>query len=91
MKYANKFLLLVAMLITMASPAFCDTADDYINYINRGNAKKSKGDSDGAIADYTKAIEPKPDYALACINRGVAKKRKAIRTAPQPTTTRPLN
>ena len=29
-------------------------------YNNRGNAKKAKGDWDGAIADFTKAIELKP-------------------------------
>src|SRR5271166_1832460 len=46
-------------------------------YYSRGNAKDDKGDSDGAIADYTKAIELKPDYAEAYYNRGVAKKAKS--------------
>src|SRR5271166_1076835 len=46
-------------------------------YYNRGNAKDNKGDSDGAIADYSKAIELKPDYANAYYNRGVAKQAKS--------------
>jgi lipoprotein NlpI len=34
------------------------------------------GDLDGAIADFTKAIEFKPDYALAYNNRSIARKAK---------------
>ena len=34
-----------------------------LNYERRGFAKKSKGDFDGAIADYNKAIELNPTYA----------------------------
>ena len=37
---------------------------------------KRKGDLDGAIADYTKAIELKPDDAGAYNNRGNAKQTK---------------
>jgi len=44
--------------------------------LNSGNAKYSKGDLDGAIADYTKAIELKPDVAGAYGNRGAAKQIK---------------
>jgi len=42
-------------------------------YCNRGYAKQSQGDLQGAIADYSKAIELKPDFALAYIARGNAK------------------
>ena len=42
-------------------------------YNNRGVAKKSLKDYYGAIADYTKAIELRPDDALLIYNRGVAK------------------
>src|SRR6266513_723537 len=38
----------------------------------RGNARRAKGDVDGAIADYTKALEQNPKYADAFYNRGVA-------------------
>src|SRR5271166_2035949 len=45
-------------------------------YYNRGNVKQAKGDSDGAITDYSKAIELKPDFAEPYYNRGVAKQAK---------------
>ncbi len=43
-----------------------------VTYFNRGNAWDDKGDSDKAIADYTKAIEINPQYASAYFNRGIA-------------------
>jgi tetratricopeptide (TPR) repeat protein len=45
-------------------------------YNNRGTAWKNKGDYDRAIADYSKAIELDPQYALAYYNRGIAWKNK---------------
>ena len=47
-----------------------------IAYSNRGVAKKAKGDLDGAIADYNRAIELDPKDASAYYNRGNAKKAK---------------
>jgi tetratricopeptide (TPR) repeat protein len=41
-------------------------------YNNRGEAWDDRGDSDKAIADYTKAIEINPQYISAYYNRGVA-------------------
>ena len=41
-------------------------------YNNRGNAYYDLKDYQKAIADYTKAIELKPDYATAYYNRGSA-------------------
>ena len=38
--------------------------------------KKDKGDMEGAIADHTKAIELKPDFANAYHSRGIAKQAK---------------
>ena len=43
-------------------------------YFNWGNKKFDLGDYAGAIADYTRAIHLKPDFASAYYNRGVAKK-----------------
>ena len=45
-------------------------------YNERGNAKGDKGDLDGAIADYTRAIELDPKFTEAYYNRGLAKKHK---------------
>jgi Flp pilus assembly protein TadD len=48
-------------------------------YFSRGNAKANKGDFDGAIADYTKAIELNPSFAGAFNNRNNARKAKTVR------------
>ncbi len=45
-------------------------------YNKRGIAKGVKGDIDGAIADFTRAIELYPKYGTAYNNRGLAKKNK---------------
>jgi len=43
-----------------------------MTYNNRGNARKGKGDIEGAIADYNKALETQPRFAEAYYNRGLA-------------------
>ena len=40
---------------------------------SRGFAKDKFGDLNGALLDYNRAIELKPDYANALLNRGYAK------------------
>lgn len=47
-----------------------------IAYYNRGNAWKSKGKYNKAIADYTKAIEIDPNFADSYYNRALAWKSK---------------
>jgi formylglycine-generating enzyme required for sulfatase activity/Flp pilus assembly protein TadD len=47
-----------------------------VELTERGVEKDSKGDLNGAIAEYNKAIELDPKYALAYYNRGVAKEKK---------------
>jgi uncharacterized protein (TIGR03067 family) len=73
MNHTLKSLLLTAMLLTMAGTAFCQTAEDYVN---DAIAKTAKGDVDGALADYNKAIELKPDYAFFYYGRGKLKQVK---------------
>jgi len=43
-------------------------------YYNKGNAKSRSGDYQGAIDDYSKAIEINPQDADAYYNRGIAKR-----------------
>jgi DNA invertase Pin-like site-specific DNA recombinase len=42
----------------------------------RGAGKQANGDLDGAIADFTEAIQRKPDHATAYRGRGLAKRAK---------------
>ena len=42
-------------------------------YFNRGNARNELGDKEGAIADYTQAIQLNPDDAGAYYDRGIAR------------------
>lgn len=42
-------------------------------YFNRGRAKSDLGNNVGAIADFTKAINLKPDFSMAYNNRGWCK------------------
>lgn len=46
------------------------------DYISRANEKDDRGDHDGAIADYNKAIKIDPRDASAYYNRGLARRRK---------------
>jgi tetratricopeptide (TPR) repeat protein len=59
----------IYLIFTLFSISNCysQTADVYYN---RGNSKHQLEDYSGAIADYSKAIEIKPDFADAYCNRG---------------------
>lgn len=48
---------------------------DATGYANRAIEKEKKGDFDGALADFDKAIELKPDFVDAYIERGDVKYR----------------
>jgi len=43
-----------------------------VNYTNRGNRYRDKGDLDHAIADFNEAIRIDPEHVMAFNNRGVA-------------------
>ena len=55
--------MLALVMITSAGCTSPDThtQGDTVAYYNRAVAELAKGDLEGAIADYTKAIELKPD------------------------------
>jgi tetratricopeptide (TPR) repeat protein len=62
--------LLVFVLLFAVWPAYGQTPTTAAGYYNRGFARRTKGDLDGAIADYTKSLEinpsdPDPYNALA--------------------------
>jgi Flp pilus assembly protein TadD len=46
-------------------------AKDAVAYNDRGVAEEKNGDTDGALADYAKAIELDPGYRDAYANRAV--------------------
>ena len=81
--------LFVGVIIRFGSGSKVTLAprEDAIAYYNRGNAKDDKGDLDGAIADYNRAIELDPKLAIAYNNRGNAEKklsRSPSRSAEMP-------
>ena len=58
------------ILLTLSLTSFSQTAEEY-NY--KGVAKYNLKDYSGAIADFNKAIQLNPDFALAYRNRGNTK------------------
>ncbi len=67
---------LIALLCLFTLPAGALAKEKPVDYNNRGIAKKHKGDLDGAIADYDRAIQINPKYDSAYNNRGSAKQDK---------------
>jgi len=49
---------------------------DHAAYAKRGKERLNSGDFDGAIADYSKAIEMNPEFVDAYAQRGVAREHK---------------
>jgi lipoprotein NlpI len=72
MKFSTSVLGL-ALLTVLFLVTTCSFGGDETNYFNRGIAKGKKRDFDGAIADFTKAIELNPQDAKAYRNRGFLK------------------
>jgi tetratricopeptide (TPR) repeat protein len=69
-----KFILLAAGMSVVASNGIAQTTAR--DYCNRGIARQKKGDLDGALADYNRAIKLDPHDATAYDNRGLAKMAK---------------
>ncbi len=64
----KKVLLITIVFVTSLS--YCQTAEEYFN---KANNKSDSKDYQGAIVDYTKAIELNPNYSDAYVNRGDTK------------------
>ena len=66
---------LVALVGTMITVGVygCKKSEDYHN---RGVARLEKGETDGAISDFTKAIKKRPRYGMAYYYRAMANSRK---------------
>jgi len=66
--------LLFAASLVFPTYGIAETAADYNN---RGLAKVRDWDLDGAIADYSRALELDPNFAAAYRRRGIAKQAKS--------------
>ena len=64
-------LLVASGLVSLFTPAL--SAQSASSYVTSGLEKARQGDYDGAIADYTKALELNSSYIGAYVNRGMAK------------------
>ena len=51
--------------------------------MNRGFAKQAKGDHDGAIADYNRAIELAAKVTIFCVDGTIADYNRAIELDPK--------
>src|SRR6266545_3627431 len=64
----------LSLMLTAVAAAQTSAFASYYN--NRGLAREAKGDLDGAIADFNRAIELDPKLAISYHNRGLAQKAK---------------
>ena len=62
--------LLIIIIVFVTSLSYCQTAEEYFE---RGNSKYDLQDYQGAIADYSKAIQLDPNDSDAYYNRGLSK------------------
>ena len=68
-----RFLLIVTLLVLFCAPAQGQASRSARSYFDRANERYSKGDLDGAIADFDVAITFDPSLARAYNNRGNAR------------------
>ena len=73
-KHRPNFLILIALLTVLILPMGVFGQQTAREICNSGFAKQMKGDLDGAIVDFSKAIELDPKLAVAYHNRGTAKR-----------------
>ena len=68
--------VLVALIGTMITAGVCGCKEAK-EYYDRGMARYEKGEIDGAISDFTKAIKKNPRFGMAYYYRGMANLRKS--------------
>jgi tetratricopeptide (TPR) repeat protein len=66
---------LVVLIGTLIGVGVCGCKEAK-DYYNRGVARLEKGETDGAISDFTKAIKKNPGYGMAYYYRAMAYQRK---------------
>ena len=89
MKRRNQSVVNALSVLAIGSAFISSCANPWaIKSFNSGLAKQEKGDYQGAISDYSMAIEIDSQYAGAYINRGNSKRALEIILGPFPTTTR---
>ena len=90
-----RFRVLALLVVTLGFASKSSVAQqpsdpqDAVTYTERGMATASKGDLDGAIADFSQAIALNPKYTTAYYGRGVAKAEKGTSMARLRTSRRP--
>jgi len=71
-KHPITIVVLVGTIISVGVYGCKESKD----YYNRGIARFEKGETDGAISDFTKAIKKRPRYGMAYYYRAMAYSRK---------------
>ena len=66
---------LLALIATIITVGVCGCKDAK-DYYNRGVARFEKGENDGAISDFSRAIKIRPGYGMAYYYRAMAYHRK---------------
>jgi tetratricopeptide (TPR) repeat protein len=62
--------------VLVIPPANCQTSQTAADHWNRGRERYERGDIDGSLADFNKAIELDPRFAAAYAARAAARRRK---------------
>ncbi|HZG51492.1 MAG TPA: tetratricopeptide repeat protein [Pyrinomonadaceae bacterium] len=70
------FTVSLLLLLVAAAPTPAQTPRTAKDYVKRAAARYLKGDLDGAIADYNKALDSEPRVAEVYVKRGGARRAK---------------
>lgn len=90
-KYHPTVLILLAVLSVLTLPGRTFGQRAVENLVDSANALKARGDMNGAVAEYTKALQLNPKLAAAYYKSGAAAAPRVAGMAPTPTVQGPLN